>query len=114
LVKFAQPFDGPNAGLRQRRLSAIASSHLRRLTVIVVWRLDRWGRSLPDLVVTLRELIDLGVGFVSLSAALDLNTPAGREMAKNYRRLGSCSLKPGCSSERSRSRRCRQQAPTNP
>jgi putative DNA-invertase from lambdoid prophage Rac len=33
----------------------------------VVWRLDRWGRSLPDLVVTLRELTDLGVGFVSLT-----------------------------------------------
>ena len=49
--------------------------------MIVVWRLDRWGRSLPDLVVTLRELIDLGVGFVSLTEALDLTTPTGRAMA---------------------------------
>jgi DNA invertase Pin-like site-specific DNA recombinase len=47
---------------------------------VVVWRLDRWGRSLPDLVVTLRELIDLGVGFVSLNGALDLTTPTGRAM----------------------------------
>jgi DNA invertase Pin-like site-specific DNA recombinase len=47
----------------------------------VVWRLDRWGRSLPDLVVTLRELTDLGVGFVSLTEALDLTTPTGRAMA---------------------------------
>ena len=48
---------------------------------MVVWRLDRWGRSLPDLVVTLRELTDLGVGFVSLTEALDLTTPTGRAMA---------------------------------
>jgi hypothetical protein len=47
----------------------------------VVWRLDRWGRSLADLVVTLRELTELGVGFVSLTEALDLTTPTGRAMA---------------------------------
>jgi DNA invertase Pin-like site-specific DNA recombinase len=47
----------------------------------VVWRLARWGRSLPDLVVTLRELTDLGVGFVSLTEALDLTTPSGRALA---------------------------------
>ena len=45
------------------------------------WRLDRWGRSLPDLVVSLRELTELGVGFVSLTEALDLTTPTGRAMA---------------------------------
>jgi putative DNA-invertase from lambdoid prophage Rac len=46
-----------------------------------VWRLDRWGRSLPDLVSTLEELNHLGVGFVSLTEALDLTTPTGRAMA---------------------------------
>src|SRR4029450_8991014 len=45
---------------------------------LVGWRLDRWGRSLPDLVVTLRELAELGVGFVSLTEALDRETPTGR------------------------------------
>src|ERR1700728_1148456 len=44
-------------------------------------RLDRWGRSLADLVVTLKELAELGVGFVSLTEALDLTTPTGRAMA---------------------------------
>ena len=48
---------------------------------MLVWRLDRWGRSLADLVVTLKELADLGVGFVSLTEALDLTTPTGRAMA---------------------------------
>jgi putative DNA-invertase from lambdoid prophage Rac len=47
----------------------------------VVWRLDRWGRSLVDLVNTLQELVSLKVGFVSLSEALDLTTASGRALA---------------------------------
>ena len=47
----------------------------------LVWRLDRWGRSVTDLLATLQELEHLGVGFVSLTEALDLTTPAGRAMA---------------------------------
>jgi DNA invertase Pin-like site-specific DNA recombinase len=53
----------------------------REIDVVLVWRLDRWGRSLADLVVTLKELAELGVGFVSLTEALDLTTPTGRAMA---------------------------------
>lgn len=53
----------------------------RKIDAIIVWRLDRWGRSLVDLVSTLGELGDLGVGFVSLTEALDLTTPTGRAMA---------------------------------
>jgi putative DNA-invertase from lambdoid prophage Rac len=48
---------------------------------VLVWRLDRWGRSVTDLLATLQELQHLGVGFVSLTEALDLTTPAGRAMA---------------------------------
>jgi DNA invertase Pin-like site-specific DNA recombinase len=43
--------------------------------------LERWGRSLVDLVNTLQELNALEVGFVSLSEALDLTTPSGRALA---------------------------------
>jgi len=53
----------------------------REIDVIVVWRSDRWGRSVSDLMATLHELTALGVGFVSLSEALDLTTPSGRAMA---------------------------------
>jgi DNA invertase Pin-like site-specific DNA recombinase len=48
---------------------------------ILVWKLDRFGRSLADLVVTLQELRDLGIIFVSLTEALDFSTPSGRAMA---------------------------------
>lgn len=49
--------------------------------MVLVWRLDRWGRSVADLLATLQDLEHLGVGFVSLTEALDLTTPAGRAMA---------------------------------
>jgi putative DNA-invertase from lambdoid prophage Rac len=49
--------------------------------VIIVWRLDRWGCSLADLVTTLKELSEIYVGFVSLNEAIDLTTPSGRALA---------------------------------
>ena len=57
------------------------ASRRRELDCVLVWRLDRWGRSLVDLVNTLQELNALDVGFVSLSEALDLTTPSGRALA---------------------------------
>jgi len=49
--------------------------------VILVWKLDRWGRSLGDVMTRLQERTTLGVGFVSLTEALALTTPAGRAFA---------------------------------
>src|SRR5271165_2255075 len=72
---------GSGAKDRPGRESLLKAARRREVDVVVVWRLDRWGRSLPDLVVTLRELTELGVGFVSLTEALDLTTPTGRAMA---------------------------------
>jgi putative DNA-invertase from lambdoid prophage Rac len=72
---------GSGAKDRPGRESLLKAARRREIDVVVVWRLDRWGRSLPDLVVTLGELTDLGVGFVSLTEALDLTTPTGRAMA---------------------------------
>ena len=66
---------------RLGRESLLKAARRREVDVIVVWRLDRWGRSVADLMTTLRELTDLGVGFVSLTEALDLTTPTGRAMA---------------------------------
>ena len=63
------------------RLPVVTAAKQRKLDVILVWKLDRWGRSLVDLMTTLHELTALGVGFVSLTEALDLTTPAGRAFA---------------------------------
>jgi putative DNA-invertase from lambdoid prophage Rac len=72
---------GSGAAERELREKLMAAARRREIDVLLVWRLDRWGRSLVDLVVTLKELSELGVGFVSLTEALDLTTPTGRAMA---------------------------------
>jgi DNA invertase Pin-like site-specific DNA recombinase len=72
---------GSGAAEREMRQKLLDAARRRELDVVLVWRLDRWGRSLVDLVVTLKELASLGVGFVSLTEALDLTTPTGRAMA---------------------------------
>jgi putative DNA-invertase from lambdoid prophage Rac len=72
---------GSGASERELRERLLAAARRRDIDAVLVWRLDRWGRSLVDLVVTLKELSTLGVGFVSLTEALDLTTPTGRAMA---------------------------------
>jgi len=72
---------GSGAVERELRQQLIDAARRREIDVVLVWRLDRWGRSLLDLVVTLKELTELGVGFVSLTEPLDLTTPTGRAMA---------------------------------
>ncbi len=68
---------------REAREELLEAARRREIDLVLVWRLDRWGRSVTDLLATLQELEHLGVGFVSLSLteALDLTTPAGRAMA---------------------------------
>ena len=72
---------GSGASQRQLREKLLDAARRREIDVVLVWRLDRWGRSVADLLATLQELDHLGVGFVSLNEALDLTTPAGRAMA---------------------------------
>jgi len=72
---------GSGASQRQMREKLIDAARRREIDVVLVWRLDRWGRSVTDLLAALQELEHLGVGFISLTEALDLTTPAGRAMA---------------------------------
>jgi len=50
----------------------------RRFDAILVWKLDRWGRSIKHLVNSISELKEFGVDFISLRDSLDLSTPTGR------------------------------------
>src|SRR3984885_6664350 len=52
----------------------------RRFDAVLVWKIDRFGRSLKHLVNALAELAALGVAFISLRDNLDLSTPSGRLM----------------------------------
>src|SRR3954453_8696043 len=55
-----------------------ALSHLRMGDTLVVWRLDRLGRSLPHLIETVRNLQERGVGFRSLQEQIDTTTSGGK------------------------------------
>lgn len=54
--------------------------HLRKGDTLVIWRLDRLGRSLKHLLEIVAELKKKGVALVSLTEALDTSTPSGRLM----------------------------------
>jgi DNA invertase Pin-like site-specific DNA recombinase len=55
-----------------------ALDYVRPGDVLVVWRLDRLGRSLKHLIDTIRQLGERSIGFRSLTESLDTTTPGGR------------------------------------
>src|SRR5580700_5711230 len=58
----------------------MADAHQRKFDAVLVWKLDRFARSLRHLVNALAEFEALGLAFISLRDNLDLSTPAGRLM----------------------------------
>ena len=72
---------GSGAKTRPKREELLKDARRRQVDAILVWRLDRWGRSVSDLIGTIRDLTDTGVGFVSLNEAFDLTTPAGKALS---------------------------------
>jgi DNA invertase Pin-like site-specific DNA recombinase len=61
-----------------RLMEAVRAGSVSR---VVVWRLDRLGRTAKGLTALFEELIQRKVNLVSLKDGIDLNTPAGRLMA---------------------------------
>jgi DNA invertase Pin-like site-specific DNA recombinase len=55
-----------------------ALSHLRKGDTLVVWRLDRLGRTLKHLIETITDLEERGVGFRSLQESIDTTTSTGK------------------------------------
>ena len=67
---------------RRRRAPAfevlMADARRRRFDCVLVWKYDRFARSLGALVTALQEFSDLGVDFISHNQAIDTTTPMGR------------------------------------
>ncbi len=70
--------DTASGALTDRPELGAVMDALRPGDTLVVWRLDRLGRSLPHLVETVRALADRGVGFSSLQERLDTTTSGGK------------------------------------
>ncbi len=63
---------------RERPELASALQFLRPGDTLVVWKLDRLARSMRQLIETVEQLSESNVGFISLTEAIDTNTPGGR------------------------------------
>jgi len=61
---------------------------LRDGDVVVVWRLDRLGRSLKNLIALVEELAEKGVGFRSLTESIDTTTTGGKLIFHIFAALG--------------------------
>ncbi|MBE0425767.1 MAG: recombinase family protein [Nitrospirae bacterium] len=75
--------DNGISGTKDRRPELdrlLDAARKRQVDLILVWKLDRFGRSLKQLVTALDELSNLGIGFISYQDNIDLTTPQGRLM----------------------------------
>ena len=85
-VSGPSPVNSSMSAFQARRILALQLNKLmtgakqRQFDAVLVWKLDRFGRSLKHLVTALGEFEALGIAFVSLRDSFDLTTPAGRLM----------------------------------
>lgn len=72
-------FDEKASGAQRDRPELMkAIEYLRSGDVLVVWKLDRLARSLRQLIETVEDLQDRGIGFVSLTEGIDTTSPGGK------------------------------------
>ena len=82
-------FEDRASGARADRAGLQAAlDYVRDGEVLVVWKLDRLGRSLPHLIETVTDLAKRGIGFRSLTEAIDTTTPGGRLVFHIFGALG--------------------------
>jgi DNA invertase Pin-like site-specific DNA recombinase len=70
--------DKVSGSISQRPGLVAALEYVRKGDTLVVWRLDRLGRSLKHLIETIAQLDDRGIGFRSLQEMIDTTTSGGR------------------------------------
>ena len=79
---------GVSGAKAERPGLADAMAYLREGDTLVVWKLDRLGRSMTHLLAVVADLKARGVGFRSLTEAIDTTTPTGRLVFHIFGALG--------------------------
>lgn len=67
---------------RPQLQALMSAASQRKIDIVLVWKLDRFARSLKDLIKMLGELRELGIEFISLRDSIDLTTAQGRLLAQ--------------------------------
>jgi putative DNA-invertase from lambdoid prophage Rac len=62
---------------RPVKQALLAKLRQNQYELVVVYKLDRWARSSTELILDTKELLDKGIGFISVSDSLDFSTAAG-------------------------------------
>jgi DNA invertase Pin-like site-specific DNA recombinase len=111
-------FEDCASGARADRAGLHAAlDYVRNGDVLIVWKLDRLGRSLPHLIETVIALEKRNVGFRSITEAIDTTTSGGRLVFHLFGALGQYAermvMRSGIASPRSRRRIGGQRAPHN-
>jgi DNA invertase Pin-like site-specific DNA recombinase len=70
--------DTASGAKTERTGLAEALNYVRKGDTLVVWRLDRLGRSLPHLITTMTTIEERGIGFKSLTENIDTTTSGGK------------------------------------
>lgn len=63
---------------RPVKQSLLANLRQMKFDAVIVYKLDRWARSSTELILDTKEILDRGIGFISVSDNLDFSTAAGK------------------------------------
>lgn len=63
---------------RPKKAELMQRLRLKELDGVLIWKLDRWARSLQELVLEVEELYNKGILFISISDSIDLSTATGK------------------------------------
>lgn len=70
--------DQINGSLMNRPALDLLLKEIRKNDILVIWKLDRLGRSFKDLINLVNSLLEKGIGLKSLNDPIDTTTPQGR------------------------------------
>ena len=80
-ARYHEYIDMGVSGTQRRRPQLdvlLKDAHQRRFDVVLVWKFDRFARSLKHLIDSLEEFRALGIDFISYTEGVDTTTPTGQ------------------------------------